>query len=228
MCGRFTLRRVPAEIRDLAQLDDDVVDPRYNVAPGQRIATILVDPEVTHPMLRGLEWGLLPFWVKEARAVKAARHMINARSETAATKPSFRAAFRHRRCLIPADGFYEWARRGGEKRPYYFQLKSEQPFAFAGLWEHWESERGEVIESCAILTTLPNVLVDPLHNRMPVMLNAVDYELWLDATVQTYKALEHCFAPFPADAMKCHEVDKFVNSPTHDAPHCIEAVPQLL
>jgi putative SOS response-associated peptidase YedK len=148
--------------------------------------------------------------------------MINARSETVAEKPAFRAAFRKRRCLVLADGFYEWQKQNGTKQPYYVRLREGRPFAFAGLWEYWRGEKDEPVVSCTLLTTEPNSLVRTVHNRMPVILQPDDYDLWLDRDMQEPAALQRCLAAFGAGEMELYPVSRLVNSPKNDDPLCIE------
>jgi putative SOS response-associated peptidase YedK len=148
--------------------------------------------------------------------------MINARAETVATSPAFRAAFRQRRCLVLADGFYEWQRQEKRKQPFYLRMQDDSPFAFAGLWDHWDGPDGQVIESCTLITTVPNDLVRPVHNRMPVILPPDQYELWLDPTMREVKVLESLLQPYPEEAMKAYPVSQLVNIPANDDPQCIE------
>ena len=224
MCGRFiliTLGDIIGEEFQLAKKPDLI--PRFNIAPSQSISAIRISTDSNLRELCTLQWGLIPFWAKDT---KIGYRTINARSETVADKPAFRAAFKHRRCLIPADGFYEWKRHKGRKQnqPYFFQLKEARVFAFAGLWEHWKSADGEVVESCTILTTESNELVGQLHDRMPVILDRKHYELWLDTTVNGVDALGHLLNPFPTEAMEYYPVSMLVNKPTNDCPQCIEPV----
>ena len=151
--------------------------------------------------------------------------MINARAETVAEKPAYRAAFKRRRCLVPASGFYEWRKREGHKQPYYVAMKDFSPFAIAGLWEHWEGGDGSVIESCTLLTTTPNELVEPIHNRMPVIIAREDFDDWLGPDTGP-GTLMHLLRPYPADEMQAYPVSARVNSPANDAPECIEPVPE--
>lgn len=152
--------------------------------------------------------------------------MINARSETAAEKPSFRAAFRRRRCLVIADGFYEWEKQNGSKQPIFIHLRDARPFAFAGLWEHWEGPDDNIIESCTILTCDPNDFLRPVHNRMPVILDPEDYDLWLNPEVQQPDPLQPLLRPYTAEDMDAYPVSRFVNSPGNDSPKCIEPLPE--
>ena len=168
--------------------------------------------------LEMLRWGLIPPWADESQI---GSRMINARAETAPEKPSFRRAFRVRRCLIPADGFYEWKRTNGSKQPYYIHMKDERPFAFAGLWESWNDNSGPAIRSCTILTTGPNALVAGVHDRMPVILPAGSYDAWLDPEAERDE-LAALLAPYPEDEMEAYPVSRFVNSPSNNDPRCIE------
>ena len=168
-----------------------------------------------------LKWGLIPAWAQDPAI---GHKLINARSETVTEKPSFRDAFRKRRCLIPADGFYEWQRRGTNKQPYYFQMRGGSPFAMAGLWERWTNTDGEPVETCAILTTVCNDLLRPVHERMPVILKAEDYDRWLDESVRGAEPLIPLLRPYPAAEMVAHPVSLYVNNPEHDDERCLAAV----
>jgi putative SOS response-associated peptidase YedK len=152
--------------------------------------------------------------------------LINAQAETAATKPAFRVAFRKRRCLIPADGFYEWRKENRHKQPYCIRLRDGRPFAFAGLWEHWEGREGKTIDSCTILTTTPNEVLAPLHHRMAVILPSSEYDRWLDPSVQEVERLQPLLRPYPAEEMTAYPVSTVVNNPANDAPSCIEPLRQ--
>jgi putative SOS response-associated peptidase YedK len=221
MCGRFTLTLDPGELQELLDLGPfvHIVQPRYNIAPSQPI------PIVKDPESRGIElyrWGLVPFWSKNP---DFGNRMINARSETAFEKPAFRAAFKCRRCLILADGFYEWhtESKGEPKTPYLFKLKDDRPFTFAGLYEHWQSPEGGELHTTAILTCAPNELVSNYHNRMPVMLSAEERWKWLDPEARQ-KDLMPLMLPYPAEEMKCYQVSRAVNSPNNDNPDVVEPV----
>lgn len=219
MCGRYALKTPVnrlAEEFDLSESPQDLV-ANYNVTPTQNIATILANEDGVR-RLALLRWGLIPPWADDPGI---GSRMINARSETAPEKPSFRTAFKKRRCLIPADGFYEWQKTNGAKQPYYIHMKDDRPFAFAGLWERWSGE-GEEIRSCTILTTGPNELVGDIHNRMPVILHPDHYDLWLDPGMQEVEPLTYLLEPYPAEKMEAHPVSRYVNSPSHNDPHCIE------
>jgi putative SOS response-associated peptidase YedK len=168
-----------------------------------------------------LHWGLIPFWADDP---KLGSKLINARAETVADKPAFRSAFRHRRCLIVADGFYEWQQQENGKQPFYLRLKDDRPFALAGLWEHWEEDGGEAIDSCTILTTDANELTSPIHSRMPVILDPKDYDMWLDSSVRKSESLQSLLRPYASEKMEAYPVSKTVNRPTNDRPECIEIV----
>jgi putative SOS response-associated peptidase YedK len=219
MCGRFTQRQPAQAIAQQFSLGS-VPDspPRYNIAPTQLIAAV-TQPEVAQRQFRVFQWGLVPFWAKDA---SLGAKLINARAETVAEKPSFRAAFRHRRCLIVADGFYEWQRVESGKQPHFFHLQEDQPFAFAGLWEQWESPQNEILETCTILTTEANEVLRPVHNRMPVILHSDDYDRWLDPSVDMASKLLPLLRPYPADEMASYAVSKVVNRVSSDRPECIE------
>lgn len=217
MCGRFTLRTPAAEVARHFRLPDvPDLDARYNIAPSQDIPVIRPGQEQQRELVF-CRWGLVPFFAKEP---SAGRQPINARCETVATSPMFRAAIRRRRCLIPADGFYEWKRVGSKKQPFYIRLKCNEPFAFAGIWERW-GENDE-LQTCAMLTTDANELMQPIHDRMPVLLPPNAYELWLDPEVEDVTRIKHLFEPYPADEMEAYAVSTDVNRPTHDAPDCIQ------
>jgi putative SOS response-associated peptidase YedK len=216
MCGRFLLMtsgKDAAETYGLA--DAPELFSRYNIAPTQPVLAARAGAAGLREATL-LRWGLVPSWAKDLKQAP-----INARAETAADKPMFRAALRKRRCLIPASGFYEWAVVAGRKQPYCFRPLDERPFAFAGLWERWEGESGPV-ESCAILTTTANELVRPIHERMPVILPAQHWAAWLDPQMQDAVALAPLLRPYPADAMRAYAVSQLVNNPRNDGPECLE------
>lgn len=193
------------------------VPPRYNVAPTQEVAAVLGEDDERH--LEMLRWGLIPSWADDSGI---GSRMINARSETVAEKPSFRKAFKERRCLIVADGFYEWQKTNDGKQPYYIRMRDGSPFAFAGLWESW-GKHGEEIRSCTILTTDANDLVGEVHHRMPVILPPENYDLWLDPDVREAEPLLDLLRPHPDDVMEAYPVSRRVNKPSNDEPGCIES-----
>lgn len=220
MCGRYTLRTSYQVIADLFEVDNTVGIPlRYNIAPSQDVPVIRLDEgDRTIKLAR---WGLIPFWAKDP---KISYKLINARSESISEKPAFRQAFKKRRCLVIADGFYEWVHEGSTKKPHYIYLKNEMPFAFAGLYEHWMDESSQqLIESCTILTTSANELVQRLHHRMPVILPKQAYTPWLDPQTETTH-LEKWLVPYEGSQMQEHEVGILVNNPRNDDPRCILSV----
>jgi putative SOS response-associated peptidase YedK len=222
MCGRFTQTASPEVIaQQFALTDPPLFTLRYNIAPSQPIAAIRIDPDTTTRTLVMLRWGLIPSWAKDP---KIGNHCINAKAETVAEKPSFRSAFKTRRCLIVATGFYEWHVQGHAKQPMWIGLRSQQPFAFAGLWEHWTPSDGQPIETCTIITTEPNDLLAPIHNRMPVILAPTAYDQWLDPTFQRTEPLKALLHPYPSEELMAYAVSTLVNNPRHDAPQCLEPV----
>lgn len=224
MCGRFTQTLAGdaiAEAFGLATVPP--WQPRYNIAPTQAIPAILARDDsssVNQRQFKELRWGLIPSWAKDA---SIGTKLINARSETVAEKPSFRSAFKQRRCLIAADGFFEWKKAAGKKQPFYFRLVTGEPFAFAGLWERWQPPTGEALETCTILTTTANSLLAEIHDRMPVMLHAADYDRWLDAE-QPLAEAQSLLRPYEAEAMQSYAVSREMNSPFHDEADCIRPV----
>lgn len=220
MCGRFTLTDPDQKLAAQFELPEiPPLAPRYNIAPTQPVAVVRLVPSSGARELAMLHWGLIPSWAKDPAI---GSRLINARAETVAEKPAFRAAFGRRRCLILADGFYEWQKLNGGKQPFYIHLHGRVPFAFAGLWERWEAPGGEAIDSCTLLTTEPNELMRSLHNRMPVILGPEHYALWLDRAVQSAAALRSLLRPYEAEQMVAFPVSRRVNSPDNDDPTCIE------
>ena len=221
MCGRFALLAPGESLAEQFLLDSILaLTPRYNIAPTQPVTAVRLNPHSQNREWTVLHWGLIPSWAKD---MKFSSRMINARAETVADKPAFRAAFKRRRCLIPADGFYEWQKLNGRKQPMYIHARDGRPLALAGLWESWQSADGSEIESCTIVTTEPNELMAPIHNRMPVIIEPEDYSMWLDPGPQPADAL-HLLRPYPAAKMAAYPVSSLVNSPRNDNPKCIEAV----
>ena len=216
MCGRYTLTvniKTVAEVFGVAPTLETT--PRYNIAPTQEVVTILRNG-TDH--LAQLRWGLIPSWAKDE---SVGSRMINARAETLAEKPSFKGLLRSKRCLIIADGFYEWKQENGSKTPMYITMKNGEPFAFAGLWDNWKSPDGQQIRSCTIITTQPNDVVAPIHNRMPAILVPDARELWLDTNLRDEDALMHWLAPYPAAEMTARAVSRLVNDPKHDSAELI-------
>jgi putative SOS response-associated peptidase YedK len=220
MCGRFTLAADPSELGDEfrgVQFPPEIV-PRYNISPSQPVLAIRNDGKQQAGFL---VWGLVPSWAKDP---SIGSRLINARGETLAEKPAFRGAYKYKRCLIPADGFYEWKAAPGTKTktPYAIRMKTGRPFAFAGLWDEWHSPDGSVVYSCTIITTGPNDLMAPIHNRMPVILQRQDYGQWLDRSLRPAASLSAFVRPFPAELLDAYPVSTLVNSPANDSPECIQ------
>lgn len=224
MCGRFALYadyKVVLERFSIEQasFDENEYEPSYNIAPSQLIAAVVSDGNKNR--LGKLKWGLIPPWAKDA---KIGYKMINARAETAAEKPSFRNAFKKKRCLIIADSFYEWRKDEEGKTPMLIKMKSEEPFAFAGLWESWESPEGEPIHSCSILTTKPNGVMASIHDRMPVILSKEAEKIWLDPNVQDIEMLESVLKPYEDGEMEAYQVSEEVNSPKNNKADLIRKI----
>jgi putative SOS response-associated peptidase YedK len=217
MCGRYSLSASPETIRDHFGLHAlPALEPRYNIAPTQVVPVIRAGEEGRELAL--LHWGLIPAWAKDE---KTGYRMINARAETVAEKPAFRNAVRHRRCLVPADGFYEWRTTARGKQPYHVRRRDGALFAFAGLWEHWQDEHGRTIESFTILVTDANALLRPIHDRMPAIIEPADYERWLSRALRDPQALAPLLQPYPAVRLQAVPVSTRVNTPRHDDPDCI-------
>lgn len=222
MCGRFTnsagLKDIEREFK--INLSESKPKPRYNIAPSQEIGAVLNQDNKT--ILTNLKWGLVPSWAKDP---DIGNRMINARGETLAEKPSFREAFKKRRCIIPATGFYEWKKGAGGKQPYYFFLPDKSIFGFAGLYEEWtDKENGEFLETCTIITTEANDVLKPVHDRMPVILSHENYDLWLDEKINDTDQLQKLIAPYPAKEMSSYPVSKSVNIPDVDSAELIKSI----
>lgn len=221
MCGRFTNNAKTEQIEKefAVSVDKSHSKSRYNIAPSQMIDTVL--SRENERIFTRLKWGLVPHWAKDSAI---GNRMINARAETLAEKPSFREAFQKRRCIIPASGFYEWQKKGTDgKQPFYFYLTEKPVFGFAGLYENWlDKQTREELETCTIITTEANEILKPVHERMPVILKADDYELWLDEKVKDEKKLEKLLVSYSAEEMKSHPVSKSVNIPDTDLKELIK------
>jgi len=222
MCGRYRLSRRKQLIEEYFDgVRDEDWTPRYNVAPTQPVPIIRQNPNEPRRELSLVRWGLIPWWAKDS---SGAGSMINARSETAATKPAFRDALKLRRCLIPADGFYEWQRAGKTKQPYCFEVNEVQLFGFAGIWERWKDPGGKILETCSILTTTPNAVTSAVHDRMPVILDPDNYDVWLDPGMTNADAASDLLKPFDARLMRCYPVSARVNHVTNDDEQCAARV----
>jgi len=216
MCGRFTFATAPEVAAEFFGLDEAAeFPPRYNIAPTQVVPVVLNTESGRR--LELFRWGLIPSWTKDP---SIGNKMINARAETVAEKPAFRSAFKQRRCLMPADGFYEWQEDPKGKQPFHIRMRDGSPFAFAALWERWESG-GATVRSCCILTTTPNEVLAPIHDRMPVILRRSDFGLWLDATANQPEKLTPLLAPYPPGDMSAFAVSTRVNSPARDDEECV-------
>lgn len=220
MCGRYTLHHKPEEIEERFDVDavEELLAPRYNIAPSQIIPVIR---QTQSREMAGCKWGLIPFWAKDP---KIGNNLINAKAETIAEKPSFKRAFAKRRCLIPADGFYEWQKRGkAPSQPMYIRRRDGGLFAFAGLWEEWKSPEGETIETCTIITAGPNELLSKIHNRMAAILRPGDEAAWIDPKSAIDDLLQ-MLRPYDSDELEAIPVSRAVNSPAHDSAALIAPV----
>ena len=219
MCGRFTLTVNPEEVQETfnSYSFPQTFAPRFNIAPTQPVLAIPNDDQNTADFF---VWGLIPMWAKDP---SIGNRLINARAETLEEKPAFRGSLKYKRCLILADGFYEWKGAEGKKvkTPYFIHMKDRKPFAFAGLWDSWNSPDGSLVKSCTIITTEPNELTGIIHNRMPVILHPRDYAKWLDPSPQTPDQLKPLLKPFPADLMNAYPVSPLVNTPANDIPQLV-------
>jgi putative SOS response-associated peptidase YedK len=223
MCGRYTLIAGGDAVAEHFALESvPALTPRYNIAPTQNVAVVRQPSKEMGRQLAWVRWGLIPSWATD---VTIGYRLLNARSETVSTKPAFRAAFKQRRCLVPADGFYEWQKQGSRKQPYYFRRADERLFAFAGLWEHWQGAEG-VIESCTLLTMEANELLRPIHNRMPVILAEEHFDRWLDPNLTKTELVLELLRPWPATDMTATAVQTLVNSPRNEGPACIAPLEQ--
>jgi len=232
MCGRFSLTQEPIALIEGLQLfdaRDRTIIPRYNIAPTQDVVTV-IEPEKGNRRLGHMRWGLIPFWADDP---KLGNRLINARSETVERKPAFRVSFRKRRCLVVADGFYEWQRVPGQKRKQPYRVVAGDPddedvFAFAGLWDRWKDDEGEIIYSCTILTTDSNEPVNEIHDRMPVMfLDLESMKQWLDPDTDDVEQLKALLRPVPPERIYAYKVSTQVNSPDNDEPAVLDPLEEI-
>jgi putative SOS response-associated peptidase YedK len=226
MCGRFTLRAPASVIAEQFSLFElPPLQPRFNIAPTQPVPVVRANPQQvqTHREFVLLHWGLVPSWAKD-RAIGS--RMINARAETAAEKPAYRSALRRRRCMVVADGFYEWQTVGKHRQPMFIHLRDDRPMALAGLWESWEGADHTLLESCTILTTEANDLIRPIHDRMPVIVAPEDYQRWLDPELQKPEQIVPLLRPYPSEPLETYAVSTLVNSPARDDERCVARVPE--
>lgn len=224
MCGRFVMVSPSYVISEVFCLKEEPQDllPSYNITPGQSVYAVLRDERNETNRLARFRWGLVPSWAKDP---SVGNRMINARAESVAERPSFKEAFRDRRCLVVADGFYEWQKTGRKKIPFFIRLKSRQPFGMAGLYEVWVSPAGKTLRTCTIITTRANDLLSPIHDRMPVIVPREKQAFWLDRSVHDKKDLLDILKPFTPEEMEVYRVSMAVNSPLNDKPELILPVP---
>ena len=222
MCGRYRLGRSREAFKKYfgAESNDDW-SPRYNIAPTQSVPVIRQHPKEPHRDLSLMRWGLIPSWAKDT---SGAARMINAKSETAAEKPAFRDPLKFRRCLIPADGFYEWKRTAKGQQPYCFEVNEGELFAFAGLWDGWKDANGNWVKTCSSLTTTPNTMSSAIHDRMPVILDRESYDLWLDPFITDVQVVCELLKPFDARLMRCYPVSTRINHVANDDEECSRPV----
>jgi putative SOS response-associated peptidase YedK len=219
MCGRYRLSRRKQIIEEYfgsAPWDEDW-NPRFNIAPTQQVTVIRQHPKEPVRQISSMRWGLIPNWAKDP---SIATGTINAKSETAATKPAFRDPLRLRRCLIPADGFYEWKPTAPSKQPYCFEVNNGELFAFAGLWDDWKDRSGNWVKTCSILTTIPNAVTSTVHDRMPVILSPDSYDLWLDPAMTNVQGISELLKPYDAHLMRCYPVSTRINHVANDDEEC--------
>jgi len=218
MCGRFTLTQPASVVAERFGVQFALFEfaPRYNIAPSQPVAVVMQNGE---RRLEACQWGLVPFWAKEP---EIGNRLINARAETLAEKPAFKYSLARRRCLIPADGFFEWRKEGNRRTPVYILRRDGGLFAFAGLWDEWQSPDGSPLRTCTIITTEPNALIAPIHNRMPVILHPENEALWLDTSQREPTRLLSLLKPYPTEELEAYAVSTHVNNPNNDDPLCIQ------
>lgn len=221
MCGRFVLKdniKTLSKNFDFDQDDDVLFEPKYNITPGQNVPIIIKEETRKCAIMR---WGLVPSWSNDPLI---GFQMINARSETVAQKPSFKNSLRKRRCIVPSNGFYEWKKLDNKtKTPYYIKMKNNKPFGFAGLWDTWNKD-GANLTTFTIITTSPNELIKPIHDRMPVILKKEDEDLWLNPDIQNSDKILHLLKPFSSDDMETYEISTYVNNPRNEGEKCIVPV----
>lgn len=220
MCGRFSQSGKFEQIRNQCGVVEAPADikPRYNIAPAQP-AQVIYNEE--RPQLKLMRWGLIPSWAKDP---SIGNKLINARAESLWEKPAFRNAVKKRRCIIPADGFYEWMKKGSFKQPLRIIVNDGEPFAMAGLWEQWQNDLGETINTFTIITTYANPLIEKIHDRMPVILQPEAYRIWLDTTLSDESLLKDLLKPYPPEKMRFYPVSRLVNNPDYDSPQCIAPI----
>lgn len=220
MCGRFALKTTAQAIKEMFLVEQGLqYDPSFNIAPSQPVVTIRYSPKTKSRAMSLMKWGLIPTWSKDP---SIGQKMINARSETVDQKPSFKGPFKYKRCLIPADGFYEWKRLDGAKQPYFIKRVDDKPMAFAGLWDYWGGADGSELETCTIITTEANEIMQPIHERMPVILKESEFDVWLDPRIQEPILLKQYLKPFPSEELETYPVSTFVNKPANNSKECLK------
>jgi len=226
MCGRFvqttSAQKLAKQFESVSNLES--FEPRYNIAPTATVAVVRISTKSANRVLESLKWGLVPHWAKDP---SIGAGMGNARAETVADKPSFRDPFKSQRCLVPVDGFYEWQQSTKPKQPFYFTMKDKKPFALAALWDSWKPKAGAPAEwdsiiSFTLITTTPNSIMEPVHDRMPVILDEENYDLWLNPNFRDTQILKHFLKPFPTEKMESEAVSTFVNSTKNQGSQCVE------
>lgn len=222
MCGRFTMTTPAEVIAELFELEElPQLLPRYNIAPTQQVPVVRFDADRSKNRLSMLRWGLIPHWATDP---SIGHRMINARAETVAQKPSFRSPIKRRRCLVVADGFYEWKKMAGGKQPYLIRMNDGSPFAFAGLWDRWVAPDDCEIDTCTIVTTQPNSVCQEIHDRMPVILPPEAYSIWLDPDIQNVDGVSSLLTSYQSTAMEFLPVSTHVNKPSNDDPACVQEI----
>lgn len=227
MCGRFALRSSFQQLKKefsfqhyQTEFNDDLtLDPSYNIAPGQKVMVLVGDRQQKKLIFQYFRWGLIPFWAKDQ---SIGNKLINARAETVDQKPSFKHSFKHRRCAVIADGFYEWKKDKSGKSPYFIQMKDQRPFGFAGVYDHWKMPQDRTIDSCAIITTEPNDRMREIHSRMPVILDRNQLLKWIMEDSENTECLKSILKPFNQNDLKIYEVSSYVNSPSNNSEQCIK------
>lgn len=221
MCGRFAMACNLSDITEAFEIQEITCEqkPNYNIAPGTKVATVIYNET---NRLVPLKWGLVPAWSKDP---SIGNRLINARAETVKEKPSFKNAFKQRRCLIAATGFYEWRKDIHGTTPFYIGLRTDEPFGFAGLYEIWQSPDGNELNTCTVITTQANELIKPIHDRMPVIIQHHEHTQWLDPSIRDTQALLSLLKPYPPEKMKVHRVSTLVNSPLNNSADCIKPIP---
>ncbi len=225
MCGRFTLKTTAESIKEMFLVEQGLhYDPSFNIAPSQPIVAIRYSPKNDMRAMSLMKWGLVPTWAKDPAI---GYKLFNARAETLTEKPSYKGPFTYHRCLIPADGFYEWCRSAdgkSKKQPYYIKRLDEKPMAFAGLWNYWCGPDGSELETCTIITTHANDIIKPIHDRMPVILKENEFDVWMDPRIQNTTLLKQYLNPYPSEEFEAYPVDTYVNKLANNSQECLKSL----